>query len=157
MPSSPPSPALVLTSGRCMTVRALPPPLGMRTMLPVVRSETSAAPLGRKAIPQGTCRPVAMVLTAAAVVAVVVLATVCGLAPLAGCVSVEPQAARTVPAARSTAIERAMTSRMPRGSRNHARFLRLARGRAQPGRHRVGLAGEPARVGVLEQVELHLA
>src|SRR5262245_56165035 len=36
----------------------------MRTIRPVVRSETSASPLGRNAIPQGTWRPVATVLAA---------------------------------------------------------------------------------------------
>src|SRR5215213_2460440 len=59
MPSRPPSPKFFATPRIVMTVRALPPPRGMRLILPVARSETSASPLGRKATPQGTFSPVA--------------------------------------------------------------------------------------------------
>src|SRR3954447_5178226 len=44
-----------------MARRGLPPPCGIRRIRPVVRSETSASPFGRNAIPHGTCRPVAIV------------------------------------------------------------------------------------------------
>src|SRR4051812_34810216 len=44
-----------------MTTRGFPPPAGMRRIRAVVRSETSASPFGRKAIPHGTERPVATV------------------------------------------------------------------------------------------------
>src|SRR3954471_10419573 len=59
-PSNPPSP-LVLTPGTCIATCAVPPPRGMRMMLPVVRSETSALPSGRKTRPHGTCSPVTIV------------------------------------------------------------------------------------------------
>src|SRR3954452_16283481 len=50
-----------------MATRGLPPPCGIRRILPVVRSETSASPFGRNAIPHGTCRPVAIVRSRGAV------------------------------------------------------------------------------------------
>src|SRR3954470_1018919 len=59
-PSNPPSP-LVLTPGTCIATCAVPPPRGLRMMLAVVRSETSALPSGRKTRPHGTCSPVTIV------------------------------------------------------------------------------------------------
>jgi hypothetical protein len=51
-----------------IAVRGLPPPLGMRRIRPVVRSETSASPFGRNAMPHGTCKPVAIVVVRGAAV-----------------------------------------------------------------------------------------
>src|SRR4051794_39207217 len=50
-----------------MTRLGEPPPAGMRRMRAVVRSETSASPFGRNAIPQGTDSPVATVRRAGGV------------------------------------------------------------------------------------------
>src|SRR5436189_276863 len=40
-----------------LTVRGVPPFLGMRLIRPVARSETRASPSGRKAMPQGALSP----------------------------------------------------------------------------------------------------
>src|SRR3954451_1151621 len=67
MPRSPPSPASRATPGTVITRRGEPPPAGIRSTRAVVRSDTSASPSGRNALPHGTDKPVATVRRAGGV------------------------------------------------------------------------------------------